>query len=246
AVGQNMDEALLMVNSGLQQAREYPVDADEPVITTSNASDQPIAWFMLSERFPDRADIRKFVDDHPDLAAEFEPVLNARNDALLVYRLRKLAEKHPEVKPLLPVPVEIQKLRRFAADWIEARFERVDGVSQANVIGGRDEEMQVVVDPEKLAARQLTIADVRNALVSQNQDTSGGDIWEGKRRMVVRTLGQFRSPRDVEEVIIARRDGKPVYMRDVATVSIGYKKPDGVVKRFGAESIAVKEIGRAH
>ncbi len=99
------------------------------------------------------------------------------------------------------------KLRRFAEDEIEARFERVPGVSQSNVIGGLEDELQVVVDPEKLAARQLTIADVRNVLRGQNEDTSAGDYWEGKRRWVVRTLGQFRTPEQVENQLLAVRDG---------------------------------------
>jgi HAE1 family hydrophobic/amphiphilic exporter-1 len=98
----------------------------------------------------------------------------------------------------------------------------------------------VIVDPQLLAARNLTIEDLRLALANQNQDTSGGDLWEGKRRYVVRTLGQFRSPEQVEGVIITRRDGKPVYVRDVAKARLGTKKPDGIVRRFGARNIAIR------
>jgi HAE1 family hydrophobic/amphiphilic exporter-1 len=85
--------------------------------------------------------------------------------------------------------------------------------------------MQVTVDPERLAARQLTIADVRRALRNQNKDSSGGDFWEGKRRYLVRTLGQFRSPEQVAGVIVARHNDAPVYLRDVADVRLGYKNP---------------------
>jgi HAE1 family hydrophobic/amphiphilic exporter-1 len=107
-------------------------------------------------------------------------------------------------------------------------------------VGGREDELQVIVDPQLLAARNLTIEDLRLALANQNQDTSGGDLWEGKRRYVVRTLGQFRSPEQVEGVIITRRDGKPVYVRDVAKARLGTKKPDGIVRRFGARNIAIR------
>src|SRR5690606_2375813 len=94
-------------------------------------------------------------------------------------------------------------------------------------------------DPQKLAARRLTIADVRDVLRGQNKDTSGGDYWEGKRRYVVRTLGQFDTPEHVESQLLAIRDGAPVYIRDVAEVRLGYKKPDGLVRRFGESSIAI-------
>jgi HAE1 family hydrophobic/amphiphilic exporter-1 len=125
---------------------------------------------------------------------------------------------------------------------IEARFERVPGVSNSNVNGGEEEEMQVIVDPQKLAARHLTIMDVRNALRGQNKDTSAGRIDEGKRSYVIRTLGQFNSPTDVEGVIIARRGGNPVYVRDVGQVQLGYKRPEGMVRRYGTSAIAVNAI----
>src|SRR5690606_11794875 len=123
---------------------------------------------------------------------------SAHNEGLAMMRLRLLAKEHPEAAELLPPEsLDITKLRRFAEDEIEARFERVPGVSQSNVIGGLEDELQVVVDPQQLAARQLTIADVRRVLSSQNRDTSAGDYYEGKRRWVTRTLGQFRSPEQV-------------------------------------------------
>jgi HAE1 family hydrophobic/amphiphilic exporter-1 len=57
---------------------------------------------------------------------------------------------------------------------------------------------------------------------------------------VIRTLGQFRSPEQVEGVIITRRDGKPVYVRDVAKARLGTKRPEGVVRRFGSNNIAIR------
>jgi multidrug efflux pump subunit AcrB len=97
----------------------------------------------------------------------------------------------------------------------------------------------VTVDPQKLAARGLTISDVRRVLRDQNKDTSGGDIWESKRRYVVRTLGQFRSPEQVAEQILAIHDGTPVRIGDVATVREDFKKPDGFVRRFGVSCISI-------
>ena len=61
-----MSEALLKVNTRLQQVPEYPEDADEPVVTTSSLSDRPIAWFILGEIPPTDAAIRAFRAEHPD------------------------------------------------------------------------------------------------------------------------------------------------------------------------------------
>ncbi len=239
AVGANMDEALLRVNSRLQQVRSYPENADQPVISTSNSSNTPIAWFILTERAPTPEEIREFAGKHPELKAELEKVAGSHSSGLLMFRLKELARQQPVVAELLPSHEQVIQLRRFAEDFIEAQFERVPGVANSNVIGGLEDELQVIVDPEKLAARQLTIADVRAVLIGQNRDTSGGDFWESKRRWVVRTLGQFRSPEQVEAQLLTVRDGAPVYIRDVATVVKDFKKPDGLVRRFGDSSIAV-------
>jgi HAE1 family hydrophobic/amphiphilic exporter-1 len=239
AIGTNMEEALLKVNSRLQQVPQYPENADQPVISTANSANSPIAWFILSPRLPSLAEIEAFQAKHPELREALEPVRSCHNVGLAMLRLRKLAQDEPRVAELLPPDVDVTRLRRFAEDYIESAFERVPGVANSNVIGGLEDELQVVVDPEQLAARQLTIDDVRNVLRGQNRDTSGGDFWEGKRRWVVRTLGQFRSKEQVERQLLAVRDGKPVYVADVAEVRDGYKKPDGLVRRFGDSSIAV-------
>jgi len=239
AIGTNMEEALLKVNSRLQQVPQYPENADQPVISTSNSSNSPIAWFILSTRLPEDEVLAQFQEAHPELSEKLAGIRRCHNPGLAMLRLRNLAEEHPEAQELLPPDIDVTKLRRFAEDVIEATFERVPGVANSNVIGGLEDELQVVVDPELLAARQLTIYDVRNVLRNQNEDTSGGDFWEGKRRWVVRTLGQFRSKEQVEQQLLAVRDGKPVYVRDVAEVREGFKKPDGLVRRFGASSIAV-------
>ncbi|MCA9268251.1 MAG: efflux RND transporter permease subunit, partial [Planctomycetales bacterium] len=281
--GADMQEALVKVAARLQQVPEYPEDADEPVITTSSSSARAIAWFILSARPPSLADIRRWQSEHPQLAADVEPVARADNAGLAMLRLRRLVaarlaafqEKHPAAgadlvpvknlglgdaarermlaehpdladaaafSALMPENIDIPKLKQFAEDYIEAEFERVDGVSNSNVIGGQDEELQVVVDPFELAHRRLTIGDVRRVLRAENKDTSAGDFSEGKRRWVVRTRGQFRSVEQVENQVLGVFDGVHVFVKDVAEVRIGYRKPDTFVRRFGANSIAINVI----
>jgi len=242
-VGTNMDKAVVDVIGRLEQVQEYPEDADKPIISTSNATDRPIAWFILSTEHPTREKVDAFAKKYPHLDKALDPVRTASNPGLAMLRLRLLAKEHAEVKELLPpADLDVTKLKLFAEDEIEARFERVAGVSQANVIGGLEDELQVIVDPYRLAARQLTINDVRTVLRGQNEDISAGDFWETKRRWVVRTLGQFRSPEQVENQLLAIHDGAPVYVRDVAEVKLGHKKPSDIVRRFGESSIAVNAL----
>ena len=239
-VGTDMQEAMLKVNTKLAQVPDYPEDANEPVINTSNAADRPIAWFILSQRVPDRAEADKLAAQHPELKADARPGLRRPERRADDAAPAAAGRKGPARQRLAAAGAATSRRSASSAeDFIEAALERVEGVSNSNVLGGREEELQVVIDPEKLAARGLTINDVRQALRGQNEDTSGGDYWEGKRRYIVRTLGQFRSPEQVENAILARRDGVPVYVRDVGRAELSYKKPDGFVRRFGSTCIAV-------
>ncbi len=139
-------------------------------------------------------------------------------------------------------PVPIDTMYDYAEDVIKARFERVSGVAASNVYGGREREMQVLVDPAKLAARSLTWLDLARALDQENRDFSGGDFDEGKRSYVVRTVGEYKTPSDIESVIIARRNGAPVYVRDVASVKLDYKDPTNIVRQSGRPCIAVNAV----
>ncbi|MCP4891794.1 MAG: efflux RND transporter permease subunit [Planctomycetaceae bacterium] len=252
AVGTNIEDAMMRVNTRLQQVREYPIDAREPVIEASDVSDRPIARFALTSRPPSKERIRQFQFDHPELAALVEPAYRAFNPALRVFRLQEICKQHqtqhPELRILLPAEVDLQEVRKLSEDVIEARLERIPGVSEAETYGGQEEELQVVVDPEKLAARQLTIADVRVALAGQNKDTAAGDIYEGKRRWVIRTLGQFRDPQHVENQLLATEDGLPVYVRDVAEVRVAYKKIDSLSRRYGmtTNGLSVRRASNAN
>ena len=239
-IGTDMDQALVKINTRLQQIRDWPIDADRPTLKTSSSSSRPIAWLILGQAAPDPALLEKAAREHPAHADALNRIRNARSANLALYRLQKLITEAPELATLAPPEIDVTTMRRMAEDDIESRLERVPGVSGADLVGGREDELQVIVDPQLLAARQLTIDDLRQALANQNQDTSGGDFWEGKRRYIVRTIGQFRSPEQVEGVIITRRDGKPVYVRDVARVQLGMKKATGVVRRVGSSSIAVR------
>ncbi|MCA9078560.1 MAG: efflux RND transporter permease subunit [Planctomycetaceae bacterium] len=243
AVGTDMSEALLRVNTNLQQVREYPEDASEPRLRLSDTSDSPIARFFLSLTPPTDEEIADVQSAYPELQEPLDAVRRANNPGLALLRLNKVAnelgDKFPTVRDLVPEPIDVQGLERFIEDNVSPRFERISGVSDVYVYGGTDEELQIIVDPEKLAAREITITQIREALRGQNKDTSSGDFWEGKRRWVVRVLGQFDDPEDVANQLLAVRDGAPVYIRDVAEVRIGFKKPDGFSRRYGTRSLGM-------
>ena len=122
-------------------------------------------------------------------------------------------------------PIDVTTLLTFTEDFIKPEFERVEGVGQMMVFAGRQQEMQVIVDPARLAARRITITDFLAAIDRENRNFSGGDFDEGKRRYLVRTVGEYGSAEEIEDVVVALRDGVPVYVRDVAEARLGFSKP---------------------
>jgi HAE1 family hydrophobic/amphiphilic exporter-1 len=147
---------------------------------------------------------------------------------------------------------DINEVRQEAEDAIKPRLERVEGVGAVWLFGGQEREVHVILDYQAITARGLTIRQVREALVRENRNTKGGNIDEGKRRYLVRTLGQFADLKHIEETIVATQDGQTVYVRDIATVRFGLKERDrsirqsgdptvgfGVVRRTGANTVEV-------
>ncbi len=140
---------------------------------------------------------------------------------------------------------DVPLLRTLIEERVKPRLERAEGISRIGVVGGREREVHVEVDPARLAARQLTLLDVRDAIRSRNIDVSAGTIEQGKRAYVVRTVGEFEQLADMEGLILARRDGAPVYLRDVGRVRFGFKKPQTVVRSLGAPAIAINASRQA-
>src|SRR4030095_10728570 len=124
-VGTDMQEAMVKVNTKLAQVPDYPEDAKEPVISTSNASNRPIAWFILSQRVPPRDSADKLIAQHPELKTEIDRAYAARSEGLCMLRLRRLAKSDPRVATWLPPEVDISTRRKYAEDNIEAALERV-------------------------------------------------------------------------------------------------------------------------
>jgi HAE1 family hydrophobic/amphiphilic exporter-1 len=128
---------------------------------------------------------------------------------------------------------------QFVKDFVKPRFERIPGVAESEIYGGVEPEMQVTFDPNVLAAHRITIAEVAAALNRENENISAGDFDEGKRRFIARTVGQYRSPRDVANVVIKYINGAPIYVQDVAVVQLGFAKPRATVHEKDRPTMAV-------
>lgn len=121
-----------------------------------------------------------------------------------------------------PLGLDIDLMADFVEDELRPRMERVPGVSEVEVRGGAERQVQIHVDAARLAQRNLSVLDVRNALRSRNRDVSAGDIDDGKQRYLVRMVGRFRDVASVENLIVAHRDGSAIRLGDIADVRMDH------------------------
>ncbi len=109
------------------------------------------------------------------------------------------------------------------AERIQDELETIPGVLDVNVSGGRDEEILIEVDPERLHHYKLTLGAVQGVLRGTNRNISAGAATLPSNRLIVRAPGEFTSPAEIFDLVIgAGDDGTPIHMRDVATVRYSF------------------------
>ncbi|GIW46108.1 MAG: cation transporter [Candidatus Binatia bacterium] len=131
---------------------------------------------------------------------------------------------------------------RTIQDWVvRPRLLRVPGVADVVSYGGLVREIHVQPSPAQLAAYDLTLEQLEEALQKGSVNASGGILEHGSEQFVIRSQGLFRSLQDIASVNVASRDGTPVRAGDVATVRDGWTPRQGVVSR-GDDYDAVQGI----
>ena len=118
---------------------------------------------------------------------------------------------------------DLAELRRIARRQIAPNLERLEGVAEARVLGGREREIQVRVDRYRLEAHGLTLNQLEARLRAANVDISAGTLEEGSRVFLVRGLSRYRRSEDVARVVVRYDEGSngrqvPVHISDVAEV----------------------------
>tara|TARA_R100000027_G_scaffold32582_1_gene23873 strand:- start:13601 stop:16747 length:3147 start_codon:yes stop_codon:yes gene_type:complete len=143
-------------------------------------------------------------------------------------------------------PEEVLQLRDFIDNRVRPRMERVPGVSQVNVSGAPERQIQILVDLAKLSSVGLTLDDIRTALRDRNADISAGDIDEGKRRYLVRTVGRSDDPSNLASTILKREGDAVTSLSDVATIQMGLYESRGRSYQDGRPTIRLsvsREVG---
>jgi HAE1 family hydrophobic/amphiphilic exporter-1 len=152
----------------------------------------------------------------------------------------------------------IEELTKIADEQIRPLLQKIQGVGEVRLGGGREKEVHLWLYRERLAAYQLGVDEIIEAVRRQHIEIPGGKVESSAKEFVIRTMGEFQSPQDFNDLIVAYREGAPVRLRQVGyaeasreesmavarfTTRAGTEKTValGVAPRSGANEVAIAE-----
>ncbi|MDQ3804754.1 MAG: efflux RND transporter permease subunit, partial [Acidobacteriota bacterium] len=133
----------------------------------------------------------------------------------------------------------LRELTELADKMARPQFERVGGVGEVSVVGGLERAINVWVDADRLAAYQIPITSVQQALARQNADIPGGNVTTGREELTLRTMGRYTDPRDFNDLTIATVGGSGVRLRDVGRVEDGTKEQRSLARLNGMPTVTL-------
>jgi HAE1 family hydrophobic/amphiphilic exporter-1 len=185
------------------------------------------------------------LEKNPDIAAQ-----EVRNKIdLIVNDLPVTAEQPivqkldtdaaPVVRIAVSAPRSVREVTDIADKKIKEQLESINGVGDVTIIGGRTREIQVWVDPDKLRAFNVTVAQVADAVRAQNMEVPGGRVDEGTRELTVRTMGRIIQPADFNQLVVANRGSYSVKLSDIGYAEDGAEEPRTEAKLNGQPAVTI-------
>lgn len=185
------------------------------------------------DAFKEVSDKLREVPSYPE--GTDEPVINTgENDPSRAITWMILDAKDPDF--------DVQTFFHIADDRVKPYLERVEGLSQINVFGGRDREVHLQIDPKKLAMRGITFTQLRDALRAENVNASAGDLPDGRLDVRIRTVGQYDSVDELHNTVIAQTAGGPVRVKDIGHAIVTMEKRRSFVRCNGKSAMAINGI----
>jgi len=134
----------------------------------------------------------------------------------------------------------IRELTELADKLIKVQVERSKGVGGVSIVGGLERSINLWIDSDKVAALNIPITAVREAVLRQNADIPGGNLTEPGREQVVRTMGRITDPAAFNDIVIAVVNGVPVRVRDVGYAEDGTKEARSSARLDGQPAVSLE------
>jgi HAE1 family hydrophobic/amphiphilic exporter-1 len=136
-------------------------------------------------------------------------------------------------------PRSEKEITTYAKNTVKKRLENVPGVGRVDLIGGAEREIQIEVDAQRLQAYNLSIQDVIQNVASSNVEVPAGNLIQGQRQLLLRTMGKFTNVDEFNKVIVATPGGKVVHLSDVARAYDGVKEQVSLTRVNGKSAVGL-------
>jgi HAE1 family hydrophobic/amphiphilic exporter-1 len=150
----------------------------------------------------------------------------------------------PDAAPVLSLALSANKpvrdITEYADKVLRRQLESVNGVGQVLILGGRQRQINVWLDADRLRAYNVTVTDVSRALQAQNIEIPGGRVDQGPQSLTLRTRGRVQTVADFNEIVVREKDGHPIRIGDVARVEDGQADSDTVANVNGAGTVLLQ------
>nr|WP_268766512.1 efflux RND transporter permease subunit [Idiomarina sp. 28-8] len=192
---QRMESSASNGEASIELDFPFGVDVTETLILVNNALSQV-------------PDYPENVDEPRIFSASFS------SNAFMYFRVAPIEDN--------PKNINMIMMRDYIEDNVRPRMSSVAGVSQVNVSGGAQRQVRILMDKDALIQYNISVDDVRTAISGRNRDTSAGELEQGKRRFLLRTVGRFDSLEEIENTIIRRTGDSLVRLKDVADIDFNH------------------------
>jgi multidrug efflux pump subunit AcrB len=141
------------------------------------------------------------------------------------------------IRPAPGNDIDISGYQDFLEEVVQSRIERVPGIANSEIYGGRNRELRITFDPYRAAALGIEVSTLAR-LAGNNTDVSGGFSDVGRRRYTIRFSGQYAVD-NFQDMVITWRDGQPVHLHDIARVEVSLRDATGTLNNDGSQAIAI-------
>ena len=149
-------------------------------------------------------------------------------------------DQAPVVTIALSGERSLRELTEIADKVARPQLERSAGVGEVRIVGGLPRAVNVWVDPDRLAAYQIPITNVRDAVVRQNADLPGGNVTAGLNEASLRTMGRIAEPRAFNDLVVATLNGVPVRVSDIGYAEDGTKEQRSAARLDGVPTVIME------
>ncbi|MBK5251571.1 MAG: efflux RND transporter permease subunit [Peptostreptococcaceae bacterium] len=133
----------------------------------------------------------------------------------------------------------IDEIQSIAENKLKSRLERIDGVASVDISGGYEDMVRVLVNPLELDRYGLSMTSISTLLRLENLNLPGGSVEKGDKNLLVRSIGEFESVKEISDLPIILPNGSKIYLNDIAEVSLIPKEITKINELDGKQSVSI-------